>query len=57
MFGDDNYLSDIAEALLKEYSIEELLELNNLTEEEVLEILIEGGHIGYPRTFFERLEG
>lgn len=57
MFGDFSVYEEIAEALLSDFTLEELLELNNLTELEVLSILVEGGHVGQPERYFERGQG
>jgi len=57
VFGDFSVYEEIAEALLSDFTLEELLELNNLTELEVLSILIEGGHVGQPERYFEQGQG
>lgn len=57
MFGDDRYFNDMAELLLTLMSFEELLEMNNLTEDEVLTILLEGGYIGEPSRVLDGQEG
>lgn len=56
MFGDYNTLERIAEEMLKDIELTEILEMNNLTELEALTILLEGGHIGQPERYFARLE-
>lgn len=57
MFGDSEIFLKIAAEILEDFSLEEILELNNLTEEDVLSILIENGHVDYPTGYFRRLEG
>lgn len=49
-------MKSLAETLLEDFSLVELLEMNDLTEEEVLELLIEGGLIGQPERIVEQFE-
>lgn len=51
MFGDD-WASLLAEELLKEHELLELLEMNDITEEEVIAFLIRAGQLGFPERFF-----
>lgn len=57
MFGDSEIFLKIAAEILEDFSLEEILELNNLSEEDVLAILIENGHVDYPTGYFTGLEG
>lgn len=52
MFGDSPTLGLRAEELLKDFTLEELLEMNNLTEQEVIELLLEAGLINDPERYF-----
>ena len=55
MYGKDNSLEDILEFLLEQFTLEELLEMNDITELEVLEILYHEGFLTEPeRVFPER---
>lgn len=49
-FGHENTLEDLLEFLLEQFTFEELLEMNDLTETEVLLTLYEGGLLGQPAT-------
>ena len=53
-FGDNSVLSQIAEEMLCVMELEEILDINDLTQEDALEILIAGGHVDY--TLFQRPE-
>lgn len=57
MFGEDEYTTKLTEELLETFTLEEILELNDLTEHEVVAILIRGGHIGAPEHLIELFEG
>lgn len=57
MFGDTEIYDQIAERLLETYTLEEMLEMNDLTPEDVLSILIERGYIGEPSRDIAELEG
>lgn len=48
MFGHENTLDDLAEFLLSQFSLDEILEMNDLTDEEVLLHLLQNGLIGEP---------
>ena len=48
MFGDITVYEDKAEELLEDLDLEDVLEMNNLTEVEVLAVLIREGLIKYP---------
>jgi len=52
MFGDTERYRRIAEELLEDYSLEDILELNDLSEVEVLEYLIGAGLIYEPEWEF-----
>ncbi len=52
MFGDYDH-SRVAELLLRDFTLEEILEMNSLEESDVLGILIEGGKIEYPEGYVE----
>jgi hypothetical protein len=45
-------LAQMAEEILKDFKLEEVLEMNDLTEEDVLEILLENGLINEPERYF-----
>ena len=47
-FGHENTLEDIFEFLLEQFTLEEILEMNDLTETDVLLSLFEGGLLGQP---------
>lgn len=57
MFGENPVIANLAEELLRGFTLEELLEMNDLTEEFVLEYLIVGGHIAEPERIIARFEG
>lgn len=46
----------LAEVLLKDFTLSEILEMNNLTEEDVLQILVEGGLIDQPERVVAEFE-
>lgn len=52
-----SFADRLTEALLMSFTMTEILELNDLTEEDVLTILIEGGHIGEPERIVAAFEG
>lgn len=52
MFKETLY-DDIIKTMLEEFSIEDLLEMMDITPEQVLEILLEGSHVEVP-PFFQR---
>jgi hypothetical protein len=56
MYGKDNSIEDIFEFLLEQFSLEEILEMNNLSTTEVLTILFEEGLLSEPERVFERDE-
>lgn len=56
MFADTEIFNDISEELLSLFDMEEILEMNNLTNHEVICILLEGGHLGYPRDIIDGLQ-
>lgn len=56
MFGEDQVFADIAEELLELYDLEEILELNDVTHEELIETLLRLGRISYPETVVQRME-
>ena len=52
MFGDDEF-EDLVEELLASFTLDEILEMNNLSDEDVLKILIREGQIGEPEHVIE----
>lgn len=56
MFGDNSLTSDLIEELLGLFTFEDLLELNDLSEEDVLRVLLEGGYIGEPERILQAYE-
>lgn len=56
MFGDNDTTRELAEFLLGLYTLEELLELNDLTEVEVLIRLLEDGFIAEPASIVQAYE-
>lgn len=57
MFGENHVIANLAEELLRSFTLEELLEMNDLTEEFVVEYLIAGGQIAEPERIIARFEG
>lgn len=57
MFRDDTLAEEIAEDMLADYELSEILEMNDLTDVETLSILIQRGFIGFPERYLDRLEG
>ena len=59
MFGEDKFEERLADLLLNglDLTLEEVLELNDLTVTQALEILIREGHIHEPRSAYEQAEG
>lgn len=53
MYGKENTLDDIFEFLLEQFTLEEILELNDITEAEVLEMLFEKGLLTEPERVFD----
>lgn len=51
MFGDDETIIAIAEEMLSDIELADILEMNDLTDLEVLTILISGGYIGQPERY------
>lgn len=56
MFGDNRGTYDLIEELLSLHTLEELFEMNDISEEDVLRILLEGGHIGEPERVLQAFE-
>ena len=56
MYGKDNSLNDVLEFLLEQFTLEEILEMNDLTQIEILNILFDEGLLFQPERVFERLE-
>jgi hypothetical protein len=56
MFGDNERTHELVEFLLELYSLEELLEMNDLSPEEVLAHLLEAGLLIEPRSVVEAYE-
>jgi hypothetical protein len=53
MYGKDNDLDDLLEFLLEQFTLEEILEINDLTEREVLLILFREGLLVEPERVFK----
>lgn len=51
-----NSLADLAEALLSKFTLEEILEMNDIEEEESLLILLERGMISQPEHIIQEFE-
>lgn len=56
MFGDNENTRNLAEFLLEVYSLEELLDLNDMTETELVTHLLEAGLLGEPAAIIEEYE-
>lgn len=56
MFGDNRLTWDLADELLSMFTLDEILEMNDITETEVLKILLEGGCIGEPERVLQAYE-
>lgn len=56
MFGDNRLTKELISELLSEFSLEEIFEMNDITEDEVLLILLQGGHLGEPQFLIEKYE-
>lgn len=56
MFGDNENTHNLAEFLLDMYDLEDLLELNDLTEIEVVSYLLEAGLLGEPASVIQEYE-
>lgn len=54
MYGKANTLEDVFEFLLEQFSLDEILEMNDLTEVEVLELLFKEGLITQPERSFQK---
>lgn len=52
MFGDSEFEAEVAAELLSLFDFMEVLEMNDLSEQDVLEILIGGGYVTQPERFF-----
>lgn len=55
MFGDKDYRSHV-EILLADFSFSDLLEMNDLTEEDVLDFLLEHGMLSEPQRLFQEYD-
>ena len=53
MFNEDRVIEEIAERLLADFTLEEILEFNDLTELELMTRLISIGLINEPERYFE----
>ena len=49
----DEYYFKLSEEMLKDFTLEEILELNDLTDEQVLELLLNSGVISEPERYFD----
>lgn len=56
LFGDNENTHNLAEFLLDMYDLEDLLELNDLTEIEVVSYLLEAGLLGEPASVIQEYE-
>lgn len=56
MFGDSEYITELAEFLLEVYSLEDLLDLNDMTEIELVTHLLEAGLFGEPASIIQEYE-
>lgn len=56
MFGDNRGTYELIEELLSLHTLEELFEMNDLSEEDVLRILLEGGYLGEPERVLQAYE-
>lgn len=56
MFGENTNTYDLIEELLELFSLEEIFDINDLTSEDVLRILLEGGHLGEPSFILQKYE-
>ena len=56
MFGDNEHTRNLAEEILEFLALEDLLELNDLTEIEVVAYLLEAGLLGEPSTLIQKYE-
>src|SRR5690606_2931186 len=56
VFGDNRRTYELIEELLDLFSLEEIFDINDLTTEEVLRILLEGGHLGEPSYVLTKYE-
>jgi hypothetical protein len=52
----DMYGEKLVDFLLTQFDLQELLEMNDLTDEEVLQMLIDGGKIGEPQRVLSEWE-
>jgi hypothetical protein len=52
----DMYGERLVDFLLAQFDLQELLEMNDLTDEEVLQMLIDGGKIGEPQRVLSEWE-
>lgn len=56
MFGDNDITYELIKDLLNDFELEEIFELNDLSPEEILRILLEGGYIAEPEIILEKYE-
>ncbi len=56
MFGHENTAEDLIDFLLSQFDLSDLLEMNDLSEYDVLLLLFEGGLIAEPEHIIERFE-
>lgn len=54
MYGKENSLEDVFEFLLEQFTLEEILEMNNLNPAEILELLYLEGLLTEPERVFEK---
>lgn len=56
MYGKENSIDDLLEFLLEQFTLEELLEMNDLTEIEVLKVLFTEGLLVQPERVLQQEE-
>lgn len=56
MFGDNPRTRELAEFLLEIYTLPQILEMNELTEEDALSLLLEHGYLSEPQTVIQEYE-
>ncbi len=56
MFGENSQTKELAEELLDSFNLDELLEMNDLSEVEVICLLLEWGYLGEPQRLIQLYE-
>jgi beta-N-acetylglucosaminidase len=57
MYGKDNTLEEKLEFLLEQFTFEEVLEMNDISESEILKLLFHEGLLHQPERMFEDTNG